>query len=160
MQELPLIPLNWRTFALYLIAAILGSGTIAALVTSWIERRKRRADLAQTDAATTEIRIRTKLTEVDAIGKYRSMLTETQEQVDRLRDENLELESRCLDLLVAKKQADTDLAQANTTIGLNEQFIARLHAATKLGMELKDLPPTIRDIIEMLEALEQTVRMK
>jgi len=158
MQEVPLIPLNWRTFALYLVAAILGSGTIAAVVTSWLERRKRRADLAQSDATTTEIRVRTRLTEVDAISKYRTMLTETQEQVDRLRDENLKLEAENLDLAVMKKRLESEVAQANTTIELNEMFIARLHAATKLGLELKDLPPTIPEVIEMLESLNHTMR--
>ena len=155
VQEPPFIPVNWRQLVLWLVAAIFGSSFTTAIVTSWLERRRRRADVDHTDASTSETRVRTRVAEGDAIVRYIGSLSKLQDDIDELRRERDDSEARCLELIAEVSHLRTDLAQANTTIQLNEQFIARLHAATKLGMELSGLPPSIDEVIEMLETIRR-----
>jgi chromosome segregation ATPase len=161
LQDVPLPLANWRAIVFYLVAAVLGSSLTTALVTGWLARRQRRAEITQADASTTEIRVRTRVAEGDAVIRYTQSLVEAQDRVDALRDKLantedklVDIESRCMELTSENRNLQADLQQAQITIRLNEQFIARLHAATKLGVELKDLPPTIADVIMMLQELE------
>jgi hypothetical protein len=145
LQELPLTTYTWRQLAFWAVAGVLGTGATTAIVTRWLYRSK-------VGAETTKIRVETKVTEGDAIGRYMGWLQQAQERYDTLRDELTELQDQCAELMNRERQLATDLAQANTVIKMNEHYIAQLHAATKLGMELRDLPPHIDDIILMLEA--------
>jgi chromosome segregation ATPase len=152
LQEPTLTSYTWQQWVFWLIAGVLGSGLTGVIATRWLYRRRLSAEVQQTDAATTKIRIEARVAEGDAIGRYMQWLQQAQERYDVLRGELTELQDQCANLINENRQLTTDLAQANTTIQLNEHYIAQLHAATKLGMELRDLPPSVDDIILMLEA--------
>jgi hypothetical protein len=153
LQDLPLTNYTWRQWVFWLIAGALGSGLTTAIITRWLYRRKLRADVAQADATTTEISIRTKVTEGDAIVRYIRELRDAQRSYDELRGELTGLQDQCANYINENRKLIDELAQANIDIELKELFIGRLHAATKLGMELKDLPPSLDDVILMLEVL-------
>ena len=155
LQELPFIS-NWRQWTFWLVAGVLGSGVTTAIASRWLHRRELDAQVEQTDAAASELRIRAKVTEGDAIGRYMQWLQQAQERYDVLRGELVELQDRCAGLMNENTDVRSQLANAQLDIELKELFIGRLHAATKLGLELKDLPPSLDDVIIMLERMRDS----
>lgn len=139
LQDLSLPSLSWWQLVFWALAAVFGSGTIATLATLWVTRRNRQSDVHVTEATAAEIKIRARVAEGDAIGRYMSLLVEAQERIDAIRDERDGLQLQ--------------VAQLTTEQEMAEMFIARLHAANKLGIQLKDLPPTIAEVINLLQAV-------
>ena len=148
MSEAKTIP-HWLYQVLGWIATFVAGGGAYKLFNKLLAAywKKPQAEVHKTDAETAEIVVRTHSQVVktqtdigDAVVRMVSKLEETQELIDEIRDENIGLKMQ--------------VAQLETQVRSNEYFIARLHAGNKLGLQLADLPPTLKEVIQMLEQLD------
>lgn len=155
-QDFPLLLTDWRSLALSALALILPTGVISVILTKWLERRKYKAEVRQTD-------VETIVAAGDALGRNMERLTQAQDRYDKLRLELTDLQDQCADLINNDRERSRELTEARfeieqlkTDIELKDLFIGRLHAATKLGVQLKELPASLDDVILMLEVLRKT----
>lgn len=93
MEEAKTIP-HWLYQVLGVVAAFLGGGGAYKLVTIYLNRHKPKAEVFETEARATEITIRSHSTAGDAVMRMIDKLEETQERVDGIWVENLELQKQ------------------------------------------------------------------
>ena len=141
MSEAKTIP-HWLYQVLGWIATFVAGGGAYKLFNKLLQAywKKPQAEVHKTDAETTEIIVRTHSQVGDSVVRMIDKLEHTQDLIDEIREENVELKMQ--------------VAQLETQIQSDEYFIARLHAASKLGLQLQDLPPTLKEVIQLLKRLD------
>ena len=145
MQEFPQPLLTLRDNLYTIIASILSGGAIVAVINWLTGRRKASAEVFEIHASTTRI-------EVEAREASTRTIMAAQARIVELVDINSELQRELAEACRERDDFEFQLGQQRLaleqlqTVGeLREHFIQQLEAANKLGVQLRDLPPEVRE---------------
>lgn len=148
MQEFPQSLLTLRDNLYTIIASILSGGAIVALVNWLAGKRKTNAEVLEIHATAAKI-------EVDAHEASTRTIMAAQARIVELADINHDLQRELSEACRQRDNFEFDLKQERYEHGqlkirseLREHFIQQLEAANKLGVQLRDLPPDVREVLK------------
>lgn len=93
MEEAKTIP-HWVIQALQSVALFLAGGTLYRIIALYLNRKKPKAEIHETEARATAITIRSSSNAGDAVIRMMDRLEETQEKIDNIRDDSYDLKLR------------------------------------------------------------------
>jgi hypothetical protein len=126
--DFPLTSLSWRQLAFWILAAFVGGGGTATLVSLWANRGKRKAETENTDAQTGQLEITTSITAGDAIARFIRRLEMAQASNDRLRNERDEWHNHAAAFEMRAERAEAVCDKQAVALDLQDKQIRKLKA--------------------------------